>query len=1092
MIEGSHSSLVVGKLISQVPTSLVVQQDIYQKGLVRFNNTKTGLVNTVTGKVYNTLDEALMGVSKFGINEFTLLTGAKSFPGVDIEGFGPLSDFVSNINEYLSLGDSEAVEFRSKSKLLTSLEGKKLQLARLVYSETSEETFQKLGFLYDEISYGKVDIMKEGLFHERLAAGSIAPPGLLATRENQSILLRFRYELPDGNFKYLTGEETVELVNSLDAQFFNVDRLAKILNPLNADGTPNLSKNVETAFGAQLSKSAKRKWQSLVERNMVINQEGVGSIIEQIGKGMRKEKLDKLYKIPTSFEESFLFFDTGLETTLKAFDLETNYSNQLLASAGSADSAKEVRRVREATRLVMGGETKESAQQYFRTALRLQGLSGDNEFGEFENVIRSQYAETLKEKSGKKISLQDIISRMEKTVSEDSLSKPTQLKYKNYINALSEMNKIDDGSGFITSAPFIQHAKNLRKSINQSKERLNTIGIQGTEEAENLQASISKMQSQLSRIVTNSEDFLNNKPIQLKEFQHDTARIFIGKGQGKSVFDLIQGKLAEQLEKLGFIGAGSEELYKKEISFTRIKAPGSSELSAGKNVGQQITMNITGGGGRDLVYSEPQAMIFHQKQYGQDFVNQVSDNVRYLEEEMDNIMKKGRISQRLMRSINSDANLDIEGMDIDAVNERFGSRQNALNLRAVARTLQEELAKGRKVNEIPEMANKLLEQAQREVFKEKGLYRTFFDGKTQDLPYYNYAMSYAQRQAIDTEGRVSKGFKSKVLGISEDTTFKNFASESGDELSLFKFRHVGHKMLIPDNAATSLGLYEAGGGFDLDDKWITNLQSVKNSQGVRQLVAFAWRQPTGPQEFALLSPHLDEDTIMRMFGDETQMGQRFRNVSGAVSQMIDDRKNFVTGLSADLKNQLDAKQLNQLTKEEKIFKYLNALAHNQTGIARQFKESATDITQEDLQRAIFNLVDLNGKSVEDVDLFGDGFKVNVNQFAKDYMDAEEGVESVAYKYFNIATTDSSIVKKAASTQVGSMLALTPDEIRKLDGELITSYRQSSLTQIMETTSSIAKDERFIKGIGELSGENMNNATMGYALRRAGQLLQTGR
>lgn len=168
--------------------------------------------------------------------------------------------------------------------------------------------------------------------------------------------------------------------------------MAGILNPLNADGTPNLSKNVETAFGAQLSKSAKRKWQSLVERNMTINQEGVGNIVDFISRGVDKN----LYKAPTSFQETFLFFDASLEKTLKAFDLETNYSNQLLGSAGSKESAKEVRRIRDATRLVMSGETKQSAQQYFRSALELQGLSGDTEFNEFENVIRSQYAQAMK------------------------------------------------------------------------------------------------------------------------------------------------------------------------------------------------------------------------------------------------------------------------------------------------------------------------------------------------------------------------------------------------------------------------------------------------------------------------------------------------------------------------------------------------------------------------------------------------------------------------------------------------------------------------------------------------------------------------
>lgn len=1079
----------LGRKVSELPSSLVIEQDVYQKGLVRFNETKTGLVDTITGEVYKTLDEAIERTNRFGINELNIFTGEKLFSGVDLDGFAPLSDLVSNINEYLTLGDPEAIEYRSKSPLLTSLEGKNLQLVRQVYSETSGETLGLIGELYDEATYGSIDEMAEGSLAEQLRSGRIDAPGYLATRDNQSILLRFRYKTPDG-FKYLKGEETIELLNLLDAQFFNVDRLAGILNPLNADGTPNLSKNVETAFGAQLSKSAKRKWQSLVERNMTINQEGVGNIVDFISRGVDKN----LYKTPTSLQETFLFFDASLEKTLKAFDLETNYSNQLLGSAGSKESAKEVRRIRDATRLVMSGETKQSAQQYFRSALELQGLSGDSEFNEFENVIRSQYAQAMKKKSGKKISLEDIISGIKKAVDEDSLTESVQLKYKNYITALSEMKKIDDGSGFITSAPFRQHAQNLKNSITEASNMLKAPGIAGTAQEEDIIGYISRMKTQLNKIVTNSEDFLKGSDMAVREFKHDTARLFIGKGQGKSVFDLVHGAFARQLEKLGFIGAGSEELYKKEISFARINAPGSSSLSVGENVGQQITMNITTGHGRDLVYSEPQAMIFHQGQYGQNFYDQTSENAKYLELEIDNIMTKGRISQRLKRSIQNDANLDVESMDIETLTQRFGNKQNAIKIRETARALQEQMARGIKVYQIPELANKLLDQALREVTREKGSYRAFVGNKVQDVKVFNYSLPYALRQAIDTEGAMSRRGVDQVLGLTDETTFSRFTSASGDELSLFKFRHVGHKMLVPDIASTSLGLYEAGGGFDLDDKWITNLQSIKNSQGVRKLAAFAWRQPTGPQEFALVSPYLDEETLMRIFGDETLMGQKFRNVSAAVSDMIDTRKNFVTGLTTDLNQQIDARQLEQLTKEEKIYKYLNALAHNNEKIAKQFKGSVGDITQEDLEKAIFNLVDLNGKSGDDVDLFGDGVRVNVNDFANDYMDADsKGVESVRYKYFNIAETDSSIVKKAASTKVGSMLALNPDEIRKLDGDIITSYRQSSLTQIMNTTSTLQSDEKFIKAISDLDGSQLTqDSTMGDALRRAGRLLQTGR
>ena len=1068
----------LGRPVSSISSSIIKKQDMYRRGIVRLGPDNKTLINAMTGQVYDTsLENVIREAASTGLSELNIFTKNRIFPGVDLDGFGPLSDLIYNINDYLALDDPEATAFRSRVPLLKTLEDKNLELVRAVFSDTTDGTYDMMTRLYDPITYPGLDIIE---VPEMLSAGTIAPPGYLATRDNQSILLRLRYETPEG-FKYLTGEETSELLNALGAQDFNTDRLTKIINPLNADGTQDLTKNVEGLFAGQLGKSQKRIAQSLVERNMVINQEGVGNIVNLISR-----KVDRnLYKAPTSFQETFLFFDSALETTLKAFDLEANYSNQLLGSAGGKELAKEVRRTRDATRLVMSGETKQSAQQYFRSALELQGLSGDGEFNEFENVIRSQYAETMKENLGKKISLQDIISKMQKTSRQAGLDPAVKSKYNNYINALDEMSKIDDGSGFITSAPFKQHAQALKQAIESARTNTGT----GSGQADD---TIGRLTSQLNKIVTNSEEFLKGAPAIIREFEHDTARLFIGKGQGKSVFDMIQGTMADAFEKLGFIGGGSEELYKKEISFGRFSAPGSSSLTAGKNAGQQITMNISSGLGRDAVYSEPQAMIFHPGQYGKEFRQQVTDSAQYFEEEIDNIMDKGRISQRLKRSIRNDATLDIEGMDPEVILERFGSREKAIDLRAVARMLQAELATGRKVNEIPDIANKLLEQAQREAFITKGTYNVYAGGKVIPKPLFNYAIPYAQRQAIDTEGAVSRRFKDKVLGISDESTFSRFRTDNGDELSLFKFRHVGHKMLIPDIASTKLGLYEAGGGFDLDDKWITNLQSVKNSQGVRNLVAFAWRQPTGPQEFALLAPHLDESTMMRMFGDETQMGEKFRNVSSAVSEMIDNRKNFITGLTTDLTNQIDARQLEQLTKEEKIYKYLNALAHGNGKIAKQFKQSAGDITQEDLQRAIFNLVDLNGRNGNDVDLFGDGTRVNVDDFAKDYMDSSgKSLKDIQYKYFNIGATDDSILRKAASTDVGSMLKMTVDELKSTSGDLLTSYRESSLTQLMKTATVPDVDSEFIKSIGKLSGTTIDETNMGYALREAAQLYQSG-
>lgn len=1071
-VNPSTLALGLGRPISEIPSSLIRKQDAYLRGLIKFNSSGE-LVNSISGVPYSTLTEAIEATTRSGISELSVFTGTRGVLSPDPSGFGPLSDLTYNINEYLRLDNPEAKAFKSRHAVLSSLEGKNIELVRIGYSDTTGETINQMANLYnDAVSFPDLDILADGGIDKRLAAGKILPPGYLSTRDNSSILLRLRYQTDEG-YKYLSGEETVSLFNTLDVQSLNIDRLAKLIDPLDVDGSMNFGKNAEQILGNQLGKTPKRQWQSLVERNMVIDQEGVGNVINHLSKQVNSRFQDVA---PKTLEDAYLFFDPALETTLKAFGLEESYTNTLLGDASLTKQGRlGVLRERLGTRIAMEGETAQSAQQYFRTTLELQGLTGDDEFNEFAGVIQSQIRESIADKKNQKISLDDIISRIEKTAGGEGVSAELKGKYQRYVNALGEMKKIDDGSGFITGVPMRQHAESLKSSIKEAQAILEAkTYTEGSDEAMHLTGKIDSFKSQLDRIVTNPDDFLGGGKLALREFKHDTARMFIGRGQGKSVFDLIQGKVEQRLARLGYMGAGSAELLKKEVSFARLSAPGSEAL--GPHVGQQITMQINTGHGRDMVYSEPQAMLFHGKQYGEDFARQVSESSEILQGEIDNI-SKGIVSERLRRSILNDATLDVDGMDPQTLVERFGSRENAVRIRTNAKNLQEVLSSGRvKVNEIPEVANQLLNQAQREAFRTGKVYRRFVGGKVKDdMPIFNYAMPYAQRQAIDTEGRVSRGAGSKVLGVTDDTTFSRFTSEFGDELSLFKFRHVGHKMLIPDAASSSLGLYEAGGGFDLDDKWITNLQTIKNSEGVRKLASFAWRQPTGPQEFALMAPHLDEETIMRMFGDETQMGEKFRRVSNSVSEMINDRTGFVLDLSSDLSGQPSALGMEQLSKEQKIFKYLNSLAHGSRDVAQKFKQSAGDITQEDLERAIFKLVDLNGEQGASVDLFTGQASVNVDDFANEYMGAGgNGIKAVKSKYFNIGATSEAIIKKASMTKSGTMLALNADEILESgNAGLISSYRQSSLTQIMRSSASPSEDKMFINAI-----ETIYNSQMG--------------
>lgn len=69
----------LGRKISKVPRSVIEEQDIYKRGLIRFGKDANELINTVTGKVYETLNEAIEEVSIYGFSEVNVLTGKKEF-----------------------------------------------------------------------------------------------------------------------------------------------------------------------------------------------------------------------------------------------------------------------------------------------------------------------------------------------------------------------------------------------------------------------------------------------------------------------------------------------------------------------------------------------------------------------------------------------------------------------------------------------------------------------------------------------------------------------------------------------------------------------------------------------------------------------------------------------------------------------------------------------------------------------------------------------------------------------------------------------------------------------------------------------------
>jgi hypothetical protein len=185
---------VLGKKVQHISKSIVEQSSAYQKGLIRFSKDQNTLVNTVTGAIYETFEEAIEDSSRFGISSVEIFGGAYGPFSPDNPQFGPLSDFVSNINEYLRLSKSgtegagrEAMEYVQGNPLLRRLsETPGLELVRISYSDTSEETIRDIAQLYDSPIYTVLDKSGRSIeqtSEELLKYGKISPPGRLSSRE---------------------------------------------------------------------------------------------------------------------------------------------------------------------------------------------------------------------------------------------------------------------------------------------------------------------------------------------------------------------------------------------------------------------------------------------------------------------------------------------------------------------------------------------------------------------------------------------------------------------------------------------------------------------------------------------------------------------------------------------------------------------------------------------------------------------------------------------------------------------------------------------------------------------------------------------
>jgi len=296
--------------------------------------------------------------------------------------------------------------------------------------------------------------------------------------------------------------------------------------------------------------------------------------------------------------------------------------------------------------------------------------------------------------------------------------------------------------------------------------------------------------------------------------------------------------------------------------------------------------------------------------------------------------------------------------------------------------------------------------------------------------------------------------------------------------------------LVSDSASSTL--FEAFGGFDLDDKVISDLSFLTDTNGNRRLASFVWRQPTGPQEFALMFPHLDEGTLTRLLGSETQFAERFQMLAGAVSDSISEER---FGRVPTTKIGVTAEELSRLTEEEKIIKYVSLLSKGQSASAKRYIQGMDANNPqffESVEKAIFRILDV-GKEVNGQNLgleFEGAQRIGIEKILK-HMSGVDRVMQDDYRFINLPQINNRVVEMASRGRFGTPLAMTAEEaaeIAKTDAGFAAQYRRSNFIKMFESKMSIAEDPEIVSTVRNIIDANSasfsgDSAASTFALNR---------
>jgi len=274
-------------------------------------------------------------------------------------------------------------------------------------------------------------------------------------------------------------------------------------------------------------------------------------------------------------------------------------------------------------------------------------------------------------------------------------------------------------------------------------------------------------------------------------------------------------------------------------------------------------------------------------------------------------------------------------------------------------------------------------------------------------------------------------------------------------------------MIIPTSSYTALK--DSWGGFDLDDHLIKNLHYIKDTEGNRRLASYVWRQPTGPQEAALMLPYLDDETLQVMLGGSDQAGSnifadKFRRAASAAAEALQEEKlnRLPTRALA-----MTADELDQFSRVEKILLYLASIANGRMENAKSLKPS--DVSMEEVERMIFRVLDIGQNTTKAADGDFGGLILNVQDnttegaqisYSKilgklnlEQLTEKEGLRQSKRMFQGITEVPEAAMRAFASGRFGAIMQLNQEQAMALIAEspdLKLQYRDSSLYRLFAT------------------------------------------